>query len=174
MSDNVILNPGTGGATIRTKEISGVQVPTSLVTLTDGSTDQGFVGRSNPMPVRSYGVTAAKITYATQATISAGGQAVLDSAQISSGKLGHLIAVIVTSSVPFKADIRTVSDGVESATKAIWFARDCGWYFNCPDRDFITVSQNPTLGLDGFRAIVTNLDTSEAADIYGVFYYDEE
>lgn len=174
MADNVILNPGAGGATVRTVDIASVQYPTSLVTLTDGLVDQGFVGKDNPMPIRDYQTVAGAITYDTEASVSAGGQATLDSAQISSSKTGKLMGLLVASSVAFKAVVQTVSDGVPSTTKAIWFSFTGGWDYKPPSRDFITVAHSAAAGLDGFRVVVTNLDTTRAADVYAVFYYDEE
>jgi hypothetical protein len=46
--------------------------------------------------------------------------------------------------------------------------------FTSAHKKFITVAQDAGAGLDTFRVTVTNLDTSEAADIYATFFYDEE
>lgn len=71
MADNVTLDPGTGGATIRTDEIAGLQYPTSKITLGDDGTDDGFVSAANPLPV-SGPLTDAELR-ATAVPVSDGG-----------------------------------------------------------------------------------------------------
>lgn len=51
-SDNTVLNPGTGGDTIRTDDIGGVKHPTSKITVGADGVDDGFVSDSNPMPTK--------------------------------------------------------------------------------------------------------------------------
>jgi hypothetical protein len=74
--------------------------------------------------------------------------------------------------VAFKAEIRTVEASIPSASLITWFALERGWEWVTPNRDLIRASYTG-LGLDAFRVIITNLDTSQAADVYCTFIYDE-
>jgi len=117
---------------------------------------------------------SAQFTHATQATVAAGSSADLDGAQITSSKTGKLLGFDVAASVPFKVVLVTVLNGVESANKSVLFSggdRNVMW--RTPGRQFITVAQNAGAGLDAFRLKVTNLDTSQAADLYASLYWDE-
>lgn len=105
-------------------------------------------------------------------TVAAGATGTMDSTQISSGKTGQLYAVNVGGSVAFRVDLYTVLNGVQTQ-----FETGYGWEgkydWKTPAAAFITVTEDPTVGLDGFRVVVTNLDTTEPADFYATFYWDE-
>jgi hypothetical protein len=120
----------------------------------------------------SLSVLTASRTHSTVASVAAGGPADLDAAQISSGLTGKLIQLIISSSVPFKAELKTVTNGVETGTLVTWIGRgvDC----TLAHKKFITVAQNAGAGIDTFRVSITNLDTTSAADVYATFFYDEE
>lgn len=114
-----------------------------------------------------------KVSVATVASVASGASTALECLQVSTGKTGKLMGLVVSSSIPFKAELKTVSDGVSGADKAIWYAHDGGWDFRPPDPLFITVEGTNNVGTNGFRVIVTNLGF-DTADISAVFYYDEE
>lgn len=114
-----------------------------------------------------------QISPVTQATVAAGATADLDSAAIGSGLTGHLLQVVAASSVPFKVEIQTVQNGVPSATLLVAITSDRNWTWSAPGRGFITAAHDAGVGFDGFRAVITNLDTSEPADVYVTFFYDE-
>lgn len=59
MADNVTLNPGTGGKTIKTDEIGGVDYPVSKIVLGDTDADDGLVHEGNPFPVTNRNVVGA-------------------------------------------------------------------------------------------------------------------
>lgn len=135
------------------------------VRLTDGSSfsASGVVSETLNSP---------QTTHATSSALAAGSNVDLDSDQINSGLTGKLTHLMVASSVPCKAQLYTVSNGVASSVLATWFT---------PQRPFldiykgyITVAHDATAGLDGFRVNVTNLDPANAADVYVTFFYDEE
>jgi len=113
-----------------------------------------------------------KVTYVTATTIAAGSSANLDSDQIGSGLTGKLLGAVISSSVPFKATIQTVLNGV-ATNKVTAFSADRKWNWKTPAREFVQQAQNAGAGFDGFRAIVVNLDTSQPADLYGAFFFDE-
>ena len=120
----------------------------------------------------SLAVLSANRTHATSASVAAGGEVDLDASQIGSGLTGKLIQIIVCSSIPFRAQLKTVTNAVESGALVTWFERNVDTTF--AHKKFITVAQNAGAGIDTFRVAITNLDTSEAADVYATFFYDEE
>ena len=84
------------------------------------------------------------------------------------------MAIEFGSTVACKAELKTVLNGVESSVKLrilrmpgesrLWLA---------PAKTFITQAEDVTAGFDGFRITATNLDTSEPADIYATYFFDE-
>ena len=73
MADNIIANPGTGGETLATDDIGGVQFPrTKLVIGADGVND-GDVSASNPLPVTSASLATLATTVKVEDTPGASG-----------------------------------------------------------------------------------------------------
>lgn len=172
------------GTVIATDEVGSAHV--QIVKLMDGT--DGGAGRiggdaTNGLDVDVTRVSgtvrtqdrtdSAQLTYVTTATVAAGASTNLDSAQVTSATTARLLGLLVSASVPFKAELRTVANGVASANKAVWFSMSGGWDWKTPGRDFIQVAHSATAGLDGFRVVVTNNDLSEAADVYCSFFFDE-
>lgn len=120
----------------------------------------------------SLSVLSANTIHATSASLAAGGEVDLDASQITSSLTGKLIQIIITSSVPFRAQLKTVTNAVESAALVTWIDRHVDCTF--AHKKFLTVAQNAGAGIDTFRVAIKNLDTSEAADVYATFFYDEE
>jgi hypothetical protein len=118
-------------------------------------------------------VTSGQVLSTTLAAVAAGGQATLDSNQISSGKTGKLLEVIVAASVPFKVVLQTVLNGV-ATNRVIWFSQIGGWDWVTPAKNLIQVTESATAGFDGFRVVITNLDPNRAADLFCTFAHDEE
>lgn len=172
MADNVVLDPGSGGATIATDDIDGFHhqrmKPGHGV---DGTTVD--TSHKDPLPVIA-GMQSPQVSHATVAALAAGGSTDLDSAQITSGATGKLIAILLWSSVACKGQVQTVLNGAASSNKAVFgcLAGIPSW-LTLPSREFITQVEDATAGLDGFRVRVTNLETSQAADVYVTFFYDE-
>jgi hypothetical protein len=175
MSDNTQLNEAAAplGDIIATDDIGGVKHQRVKVQVgADGTAQDVHDGR--PMPVKA-GMTMPQTTAATAAVLAAGGSADLDSAQISSGLTGKLVALLMTASVSLKGELKTVLNGVESAVLLTFFSRAGESVpLLMPNKDFFTQMEDATAGLDGFRVTVTNLDTSQAADVYVTHFYDEE
>lgn len=109
---------------------------------------------------------------ATSSAVAAGSSDDLDSAQITSSKTGQLMQLVVAASVPFKVDLKTVADAVETTVLTLFSAGNRVEFVPATRRAF-TQAQSAGAGFDGFRATVTNLDTSEAADLYATFIWDE-
>ena len=121
------------------------------------------------------GYQSPQVAYVSQASIAAGGQVTLESPQVLAGTVGKLILLLVASTVPFKAELRIVNEGVPSMNKAVYVTgAERAWTFVPPGRDFFKVPGTASVGLDGWRVVATNLDISEAADLYATFLYDQE
>ena len=114
-----------------------------------------------------------QVIASSEASVAAGGQATLDSDQISSGKTGKLLEIIVSSSIPFKVVLQTVLNGV-ATSRITWFAFSGAWDWKSPAKNLIQVAQSATAGFDGFRVVIENLDLDRAADVYSTAIYDEE
>ena len=174
MADNVQLNVGTGGSIAAADEISGVQYQRAkLIHGIDGVND-GDVARANPFPVDIHSLVAPKAVLATSVGLAAGASVDLDSDQIASGKTGKLLMLLVCASVPCKTVLHTVTDGVPSAPKATFFGlAGRNATLPIPSKHLYQVAHSGVAGFDGFRVTVTNLDNSNAADVYVNFAYDE-
>lgn len=172
MADNIVLDPGAGGATLATDEIAGkhhqrVKVQYGL----DGAAID--VSHTNPLP-SMLGLLAPTTSLATTASLAASGQTDLDSAQISVGTTGKLVGVLITSSVPLKGVLKTVLNAAESADKAVFFTLPGNIQpIIIPSREFFTQAHDAGAGFDGFRVTITNLDSTTASDVYCTFLYDE-
>ncbi len=137
----------------------------------EAAEDIAVVNKSEGVNV-SLAITSAKRTHSTSASLAAGGQADLDAAQITSGLTGKLVQLVLTSSIPFKAQLKTVTNNSESGALVTWIDRHVD--FTLAHKKFISVAHDGGAGIDTFRVTITNLDTSEAADVYATFFYDEE
>lgn len=173
MADNVTSNPGVDGVTWHTDEIGGVHFPEYKLAF--GPKDTAiYVSHANPFPVDIYAITTPVTARVTTTDLASGASFDLDSAQIASGKTGELVAVSISSSIPVKADLHTVLNATPSAALETLFApAGSTKIFKFPSKKFFTVSESASIGFDGFRLTVTNLDPADAADVYVTFYYDE-
>ena len=172
MVDNVTLNPGSGGIDLATDEISSVHHQKVKIEYgLDGSVTE--VSHTNPLPIIQ-GLLSPKTSLATTASLVATSSTDLDSAQISVDKTGDLVALIITSSVPLKAVLKTVLNGSESSDLAVFFTPPGNIVpIIMPSKKFFTQIYNVGAGLDGFRITVTNLDGTDTSDVYCTFLYDE-
>lgn len=172
MANDVVLNPGVGGATAATDDIGGVHH--QKVKMEFGPENSATqVSLTDPLPV-DIPLTSAKTVAATAAALAAGGVTDLDSAQIASGTTGQLAGFHMGASVPLKGELKTVLNAVETSIDVFFSPAGETKMFNFPSKRFIVQAESATAGFDGFRLTVTNLDTGEAADVYAGFLYDEE
>lgn len=175
MADNTQLNQAQAplGDIIATDDIGGTKHQRVKVEVgADGVAQDVHDGR--PMPVKE-GMTTPTVSTVVGAALAAGGSTDLDSAQIGSGLTGKLAALLMTASVPLKGELKTVLNGVESGVLMTFFSRAGESVpLTMPNKDFFTQAEDATAGFDGFRVTVTNLDTTQAADTYATFFYDEE
>ncbi len=172
MADNITLNPGAAGDTLATFDDGTAEHQKVLQEFFDAAAAVQ-VGKSTPLPVDPAAITAAKTSLATSSALAATASTDLDSAQISSGTTGQLLGLIITSSVPLKAVLKTVLNAVESSDLAVFFTFPGSTPITMPSKLFFTQVESVTVGLDGFRVTVTNLDGTAASDVYCTFLYDE-
>lgn len=125
--------------------------------------------------VRQAGPDSIQITHDSSASVAAGGTGDIDTAQINSSLTAKLMQVVCAGTVAWKAELKTVTNAVESSTLHTWFGGPGigSGDFVPVTKEAFTVAQDAGAGLDAFRVTMTNLDTSEAADLYATFIYDE-
>ena len=172
MTDNVVLNPATGGDTIATHDDGTAEWQKILQAWLQGGTPQ-LVDLDNPFPVDPYYVQSPNTSLATSSLLAPGSSVDLDSSQVSIGLTAQLIGLVVGCSAPVKAVLKTLTNGAASADLATFFPRssDPIWM---PSKRFFTVAHDAGAGLDGFRVTITNLDTGNVAtDVHCTFLYDE-
>lgn len=107
--------------------------------------------------------------YETSAALAAGSSASLTTSEAG----GQSLALVeVWSSVAFKVALHTVDDGVESTDPVAIGGAPAftSWSWKPTHRTYVSLSANA--GLDAFRAKITNLDNSNAADVYATFHYE--
>ena len=128
---------------------------------------------ATPFPVE-LGVDTPTTTLDTAATVAAGSNVDLDSAQISVGLTGQLVGLIITASVPVKATLKVVTNAADGPNLAVFFVQAGDTrVFKMPAKRFFTVAHDAGAGLDAFRVNILNVDTTRAADVYVTFLYDE-
>jgi hypothetical protein len=109
------------------------------------------------------------VATANSTNTAAGSSADLDTADQAANR--DLWGVIVSASVPFKVQIKKVEDATPSNLSALIFGRpNEAVYIEPPHQDFWTLTGGAA-GLDAFRASVTNMDNSQAADLHATFFY---
>ena len=172
MVDNLQLNLGADGAKLKTQDDGTAHWQQVLVAFGEASLTQ--VEKASPFPVDPQAITDAKTSLDTVAALAAASSTDLDSAQISVGTTGQLIGLIISSSVPLKAILKTLLNAAESADKAVFFTQAANNQpILMPSKLFFTQAYDAGVGLDGFRVTVTNLDGTAASDVYCTFLYDE-
>lgn len=131
-------------------------------------------GTEYALLVRTIEIQTPVINHTTEATIAAGGTATLYSTAINTNKTGKLMGLVISSSVPLKIQLQTVTNDIASGNLVVRFIKsEGGWDWKTPEKNFIKVIRATASGFHGFRVIITNHDTSDAADVYATFFFDE-
>ena len=173
MPDDVLLNAGSGGDTIAADLIGAVKHQRVKIEF-GGDNTATEVSLTNRLPVDPNAVQSLQRNRGTLVAIAAGGSGDIDSAQITAAKTGQLLQLVVSSSVFFKIDLKTVTNAIESAVLHTEFGGPLDKVdFKPVHKAAFAVAQDAGAGLDAFRVTVTNLDTGEAADFYATWIYDE-
>lgn len=112
-----------------------------------------------------------KLTHLEASSVAAGATHYFQGDSIPYRNIGHLLKVVCSSSVPWKAELQVVIDNLPSDNKIVWFSSN-------PEMDLhkgmltCSVDQNYS-GLSYFRVIMTNLDPARSADMYISIFWDE-
>lgn len=79
----------------------------------------------------------------------------------------------VSASVPLKVALHTVANAVQSTNPISVVFVPAGNFstWRPPHRHFAPFTSAATAGFDGFRLVITNMDGSEAANVYSTIYY---
>lgn len=101
--------------------------------------------------------------------LAAGGSSALNAADIATATTGQLAGVDVGSTVPFRADVETVS-GARVIRATLYGRAGETVQWRPPSRRFIELAGGAGIR---FGLTVTNLDANEAADIRATVYWDE-
>lgn len=85
----------------------------------------------------------------------------------SDGTTKTVRGFVASASVPIKAELIQVDNDVDTAHVTLFARAGEGIVYTAPHKDFHEVTFGSTGGFDGFTLRVTNLDNSQAADLYG-------
>lgn len=110
-------------------------------------------------------------SYDTTASIAAGATDNHDTTDLG-GSTRDLRRVIMGASVPLKGEIQSVINGTGTTIGVIFSPAGQSVTWDNPHQDYNSVVFSANAGFDGFRLIRTNLDASEAADVYSNIFYE--
>ena len=150
--------------TVTTGSLSNVATVGTILNV-----NQGTVTITNP----GGGPTSAKMDEGSQAALAAGATGTVAFTAITNAKTGQLDRVLVSSSVPVRAEIQSVDDpGTGTITAGVIFtsAAMLNDRFDPPFDNYFTRASN---GTAKFQAVIKNMDNSLSADIYAVGFWDE-
>ena len=110
--------------------------------------------------------------YSTSSSLAAGSTSNHDTTDFGAATK-KVAKVIFSSSVPLKAELQYVDNG-SATTLAVGFSGPGMVGELVPShRNYWSHTFTANAGFDGFRVIRTNLDASEAADVYSVIQYED-
>jgi len=112
--------------------------------------------------------TGATVDLANSTDTAAGSSSNLDSAEITEAE--KLWGCDITASVAFKAIVQLVEDDAATAIGTAFGRAGETVKWRAPHRDF-AAHAGASAGVDVFRVVAKNLDTSQAADLYATFFY---
>ena len=114
-----------------------------------------------------------KVKYQTATSIAAGSSQDFHGDAVAFRKQAHLLKVIPSASVPWRAEISIVIDNVDIGTQAVLFSNDID---NGEFRkgEIFFNNDNEAFDLCYFRVRMTNMDCAKTADIYCTIIWDEE
>jgi hypothetical protein len=110
-------------------------------------------------------------SYDTTASIAAGATDNHDTADLG-GNTRDLRKIIMGASVPLKGEVQSVINGSGTTIGVFWSAAGQSNVWEPPHPDYGSVVFSANAGFDGFRLIRTNMDASEAADVYSNIFYE--
>jgi len=167
VADNTVLNTGSGGDTIASDDIGGTKYQrVKLVQGADGTND-GDISSAAPLRTRETAISA-QTERLTSANLNAGSNVDLTTADITTSTTGRLTGVDIGASVAMRCDIQTISGA--RTTRSTVFTRPGETFPWRLTGDYITQAGGAG---NGFGVSITNLDTSEQADVFATLYWEE-
>ncbi|CAK9251259.1 unnamed protein product [Sphagnum jensenii] len=177
VSGTVTANAGTGTFAVSGTVTANVGTGTMSVTGTGsaGTPAAGIVtiqGNASGTPVPVTGVftddlpTTPATTVATSAAVAAGASATLSTA--TSLISNYLWGIDIASSVAWKAVINIISNNTTTATAVVFGQSGQTIQWRPASRKFFATGGAGTV--NGYSVVITNQDTSDAADVYATFY----
>lgn len=110
-------------------------------------------------------------THSNSTNTAAGASADLDTADLG-GTTRKLAQVEVSASVPWKCAIASVDNGTPTTLTVLFGRANEAIVWKPPHRNYYEVVFTANAGFDGFRAIMTNMDNTQAADLYATLYVE--
>jgi hypothetical protein len=111
--------------------------------------------------------------YDTSTAIAAGATDNHDSADLG-GTTKKATQITLGASVPLKGELQEVENGSVISTLGVFFTpAGLTQSFKPPHRNYWSIAFSANAGFDGFRLARTNLDASEAADVYSMIDYED-
>ena len=150
--------------TVTTGSLSNVATVGTILNV-----NQGTITVSNP----SGGPTLAKYDEGSQTALAAGATGTVAFTAITNAKTGQLDRVLVSSSVPIRAEIQSVTDDATGTTTAGVIFTSAAMLNERFDPPFDTYFTRTSNGTAKFQAVIKNMDNSLTADIYAVGFWDE-
>lgn len=177
ISGTVSVNPHNVGQTAGPWAVSGSVSNPVLDDVWDAINHRLRTSTSPvPQPLAVSGslnrATSPKVVYGNLPDLAAGASGEVFSSPITSGMVGYLLKATVAASLPFKAELQTVSGGVIGINHAVWIEALGSWEWVAPARNMVI--QAAGASFTGFRLVITNLDLALTTDFYACFYYDED
>jgi hypothetical protein len=167
VADNTVLNSGSGGDTIASDDIGGVKHQRVKVEFgADGSATD--VAAAAPLPIEAQ-VQSPQHERLTSANLAAGSNVDLTTADITTATTGKLAGIDITASIPMRCDVQTVSGARTTHTTVFTQAGETREY-RTPHADYVTQAGGAG---NGFGVSITNLDTSEPADVFATVFWQE-
>lgn len=112
-------------------------------------------------------------TLDSAAAVAAGSEDITIQTADLGGTTKKLTGVDITASVAWKGKIQSVSDGTPTDLVVLFGDSGESVQWRPPHKNYMSVTFGANAGFDGFRCAMTNMDTSEAADLYATFYYED-
>lgn len=125
-----------------------------------------LTGAGNNAPV------SPELKYDTSASVAAGASDNHDAGEVG-GSSVKLEKVVMGASVALKGEIQHVTDGAGTTLAVVFSPAGGTAEWTPPHPDYADITFTANAGYDGFRLVRTNLDASEAADVYSTMFYDE-
>ncbi len=114
------------------------------------------------------------VDYATLASLAAGTESTTEfrTADLASDTF-RLAGVDFGASVPTRCEVSVVDDDVVTIIATLFAPAGLSYSWRLPHKDYGAKTWDAGAGFDGFQLLITNLDASEAADVYGTMYYED-